>query len=104
LSYSGTSFCLFKDSVQSASTLTISGPVIERAVLVHELGHNLGLVNNGVPMQTPHQDTANGAHDANTGCVMHFSVETSLVSQLLGTVPDQFDAACIADLQAAGGK
>lgn len=104
LSYSGTSFCVFKDSVQSASTLTISGPVIERAVLVHELGHNLGLVNNGVAMQTPHQDAANGAHDVNTGCVMHFSIETSLVSQLLGTVPDTFDAACIADLQAAGGK
>ena len=104
LSYSGSSFCVFKDSMRSAAVGAVTLPVIEGAVLVHELGHNLGLVNNGAPMQTAHQDTANGAHDVDSNCVMHHSIESSLISQILGTVPNQFGANCVQDLQAAGGQ
>lgn len=103
LSYSGSSFCIFKESVDASATLALTSQTIEEAVLVHEAGHNLGLVNNGTPMQTPHQDTANGNHDTDSSCVMHHTIESSLISQLLG-VPNQFGANCVADLQAAGGQ
>ena len=102
LSYSASSFCLFRQSIRDVATLPITEPAIERAVLVHEAGHNLGLVNNGTPMVNNHQGS--GAHDSNSNCVMHHTVETNLVSAITGTIPDQFDAECITDIQANGGK
>ncbi len=52
------------------------GPIVQRYVeqstLVHEIGHALGFVNNGVPMKTNHQDSAHGAHSTNPNCVMYY--------------------------------
>ncbi len=90
--------------MQGSATVLVTGPVIEEAVLVHEAGHNLGLVDNGIPMQTPHKDAQHGNHDSNQNCVMYWAVESSLISQLLGTVPRDYDANCLAELQAAGRK
>lgn len=103
LSYSGSAFCIFKDNIRASAAGLVTEPIIERAVIVHEAGHNLGLVNNGIPMQVAHQDVANGAHDSDSSCVMHYTIETSLIAQILGTVPDQFDQRCIDDMRAAGG-
>lgn len=76
VSLSGTPIiAIFKDVVK-ASASNPNGPVakfIEQSTLVHEIGHALGFVNNGVPMVgTPHQDTAHGAHSTNTNCVMYW--------------------------------
>ena len=53
---------------------------VEQAVLVHEAGHALGLVNNGLPMQSSHEDTvhdpAKRAHCSVDQCVMFWSVNT----------------------------
>lgn len=103
LSYSASSFCVFQETVLANSSRLGRGAV-ERAVLVHEAGHNLGLVNNGIVMQTPHQDVANGPHDVDADCVMHHAIESSRVAQILGAVPDDFCANCIADMRAAGGR
>jgi predicted Zn-dependent protease with MMP-like domain len=40
------------------------------AVLVHEYGHILGLVNSGTPMVEPHEDPESPGHDAISECVM----------------------------------
>lgn len=52
------------------------GPIVQRYVeqstIIHELGHALGFVNNGVPMKTSHQDPAHGAHTTNSSCVMYW--------------------------------
>jgi hypothetical protein len=104
VSHTGSSICMFKESMQGSVTVLITGQVIERAVLVHEAGHNLGLVDNGTPMVVNHEDASHQAHDVDSSCVMFWAVETSLVSQLLGTIPDQFDARCIEDARAAGGR
>jgi hypothetical protein len=92
-------------AIQSLCTLA------EGSVLLHEVGHLFGLVNGGLPMIAPHQDTAHGAHDANASCVMYYESEgTKLVDVLSDrvkrgqTTVSPFDDACLADLAAAQGK
>lgn len=45
---------------------------VEQTTLVHEMGHALGFVNNGVPMAVDHQDREHGAHTTNQDCVMYW--------------------------------
>lgn len=45
---------------------------VEQTTMIHELGHALGLVNNGLAMARDHQDEENGAHCDNDACVMFF--------------------------------
>lgn len=65
---------LFKDVIE-ASGGTVVKKYVEQSTMVHEIGHALGFVNNGVPMVTPHQDTAHGAHTTNSNCVMYWQNE-----------------------------
>lgn len=75
VSLSGTTvIAIFKDVVR-ASGMNPSGPVpkyVEQSTLVHEMGHALGLVNNGVPHSTAHHDSAHGAHCTSSQCVMNW--------------------------------
>lgn len=57
---------------------------MEQSTLVHELGHALGFVNNGVPMAVSHQDSEHGAHTSNPDCVMYWLNEG--VTDLVGFV------------------
>lgn len=68
---------IFKDVIQS-SGISAGSPVakfVEQSTLIHEVGHALGFVNNGVPMATPHQDHAHGAHTTDSNCVMYWQNE-----------------------------
>jgi hypothetical protein len=105
VAYSPSSICIFKDNITAAAPGRLGqfADDVEKAVIVHELGHMLGLVNNGVGMVAPHEDTTHPKHDTNTACVMYYAVEADLQAFLSG-IPNQYDAACIADMQAAGGK
>lgn len=47
----------------------------EQTVLIHEAGHALGLVNNGLPLQSDHHDQEHGAHCTNKDCVMYWANE-----------------------------
>lgn len=79
---------IFKQVVNSTGDNTASGIAtkvyVEQSTLVHEMGHALGLVNNGVTMTSSHQDTSNGKHCTNTTCVMYYANEgtTALVTFL----------------------
>lgn len=76
---------------------------IEAAVLMHELGHLLGLVNITTPMVNNHQ--ANGNHCDNSDCLMNFAVETTDLFSLLVTSPiPELDENCKLDLRDNGGK
>ncbi len=108
LHISGTKImAIFKDVIKS--TTTESNPLVpkyvEQATLVHEMGHALGLVNNGVPMFTPHQDTAHGAHCDKPDCVMYYSNEgaTSMIKFVLNAKDKlsliMFDQQCLNDAQ-----
>ena len=78
---------------------------VETAVLQHEFGHILGLVDNGTPAVQDHLDEANGAHCDVESCLMYFAVRTSdFMNNLTGGNVPELDAQCIQDLQANGGK
>lgn len=107
IAYGSSSMALFEKSVQefSGDVGQPSISTLETAVMDHEFGHILGLVNNGTALQSSHQDTAHGKHCTNTNCLMYFNVETSdVIGNLLGGSVPGLDAACLADLQANGGK
>ena len=78
------------------------------AVLVHEVGHIMGLVNNGIPMVNPHEATSCGGqsdsgHSNNENSVMYCGVNTVGLFGLQ-SIPMEFDADDRRDLCAAGGK
>lgn len=47
----------------------------EAAVWTHEAGHVIGLVNNPLPMATPHEDAEHPGHTSNPDGVMYWSYE-----------------------------
>lgn len=81
---------------------------LERSTLLHEVGHAIGLVNNGMPMTRPHEDAEHERHSNNQNSVMYWAIESSagLRDHLLNdkSIPDTFDADDRADIRAAGGK
>lgn len=49
----------------------VSSQVVEQTALIHEFGHAVGLVDNGLPMVAPHKDVGQRAHCTNPDCVMY---------------------------------
>jgi len=79
---------IFKDIVQSVGGDGGSQRYVEQATAVHELGHALGLVNNGLPMASPHEDADHRAHTSNSDGVMYWAVESSnsILTQILDSI------------------
>lgn len=77
LSINGTSIiAIFKDVVEQSDPIVLNTrKFVEQSTIVHEMGHALGLVNNGVPLTTSHHDSANGAHCSNSDCAMYWANE-----------------------------
>src|SRR4029077_10411107 len=74
-------------------------PAVIATVLVHEFGHELGLV--GIVGTAPNQDPNHPYHSNDPNDVMYWAVETTgvLVGLLGGSPPPtQFDAADLSDL------
>lgn len=98
---------MFKPVIASTGTgLGGSAMNVEQSTLVHELGHALGLVNNGVSLTSQHQDTAHGAHCTNTKCTMYWQNEgtanaVAFAQQAFGGGNDiLFGSECLADIDA----
>jgi predicted Zn-dependent protease len=103
VAYRNTSMALFQKTVQQFSGGLTQPPrtILESTIFLHELGHVLGLVNNGGPMQQNHHDEANGEHCSNGDCLMYFAVETTdFAANLLGGSVPTLDANCSNDLNA----
>lgn len=107
LAYRNTSVVLFGKKIHdnSGAIGQTSRTKLEATVLEHEMGHLLGLVDLGSPMQTPHKDATHGNHCNNQNCLMYYASETTDILGFLitGNIPS-LDANCIADLHANGGK
>jgi predicted Zn-dependent protease len=97
---------VFKDVVKSTGAETnLVTRYMEQATLIHEMGHALGLVNNGVPMTSNHHDADHGAHCTNPNCIMSYSNEGR--SAMLNFVENirtngtiiMYDQACLNDAQ-----
>jgi len=63
---------VFKDVVMNSSSQPTVRRFVEQATLVHEFGHVVGLVDNGVPMVTDHLDPGHERHCINDDCVMYW--------------------------------
>ncbi|MCC5913569.1 MAG: hypothetical protein JJU46_04265 [Balneolaceae bacterium] len=107
IAYYNTSMAIFSETVGSVSG-GIGQPsqaTVESIVLLHEAGHLMGLVNNGVEPQSDHHDEENGAHCDVEECLMYFAVRTTdFFANLFGGSIPELDEFCIEDLQAAGGR
>ena len=95
----GDVLAVFVDNVAGAATPLVSRQAIEDAVLLHELGHVLGLVD--LARNTGRADKEHPGHSSNSGSVMYWAVESSLIGQVIGGPPPRdFDADDLADLKA----
>ncbi len=107
VAYKNTSAVLFGKKINdnSGGLGQASRTKLVATVAEHELGHLLGLVDLGTPMQTGHKDDPHGNHCSNTSCLMYYTSETTDILGFLvtGSIP-VLDANCRADLQANGGK
>lgn len=109
IAYFNTSMAFFGQTIQdySGDPTQPSTEKMEATVFRHEIGHNIGLVNNGTPMVPgqEHQDSANGHHCTEEECLMYYAVETTDYFDNLfdGNIPDLLQY-CNADLEANGGK
>jgi hypothetical protein len=107
IAHFNTSMALFGETIRRASggVGQPSRATVETIVMQHEVGHIIGLVNNGVEMQSDHQDEENGKHCDVEECLMYFAVRTTdFFANLFGGTVPELDEHCIADLQAAGGR
>ncbi|MFT6070013.1 MAG: putative Zn-dependent protease [Bacteriovoracaceae bacterium] len=69
-----TTIAIFKDVVKAITSgeTQDTKTYTEQFTIVHEMGHALGLVNNGVDIRSDHHDAAHGAHCSNSDCVMNW--------------------------------
>jgi len=93
-------FAVFPEQINRASTVPIFASNYERAVLVHELGHLWGLVNINYQSEIAHEDAGHLNHSNNPDSVMYWAVESLSVSDIFaGGPPDEFDDADEADIE-----
>ncbi|HEU5060066.1 MAG TPA: hypothetical protein VFU21_26220, partial [Kofleriaceae bacterium] len=117
IAWSHTHIAIFEETIRDMCAGSALPPLLaarqcrgaELAIWTHEVGHLLGLVDNGLPMEADHRDPDpdHGAHDASDACVMYHAYEGEALFDLIGDqllggggaeVP--FDQACLADLAA----
>jgi|GEM_PF-1731382 len=88
---------IFIDEVAASASPLTGSERIETAVVTHEAGHLLGLVD--LVLHTGRADPQHPGHSTNPGSVMYWAVESNLVSDLLqGGPPTEFDSEDLADL------
>lgn len=107
MAYRNTSVVIYGKAIRKQSSMAgrLTHQELETAVLLHEIGHLLGLVNKGSTLRSDHIDSTYHDHCNNRKCLMYHSVETKNLSTILlkGNIP-VLDSSCIKDLIANGGK
>lgn len=92
-------FAIFPDLIGRLSALLGGRTAVERAVLVHEAGHLLCLVNIGYRSPFDREDAEHPNHSNDRRSVMHWAIETSAIGQLFkGPPPNTFTEQDLADL------
>jgi hypothetical protein len=101
--YRGGSIVVYVDNAEGSGPL-VTDQEVEGYTLVHEFGHMMGLVNNGCPMVSPHEDTTHPSHDTDSDSVMYWQVNISPLGPSIGEPGfAQFGPACVDDVQSFGG-
>lgn len=75
----------------------------EQSVIIHEFGHAMGLVNNGLTPKSDHHDAEHGSHCKENTCVMYYLNEGSndmaefIRNYVTTGDEDLFDSQCLND-------
>lgn len=101
----------FKPAIASTSEASpLVAHFVEQVTLIHEFAHASGLVNNGVPMATDHEDIDHATHCTNPACAMNHVAEAAadakqFVTQYV-TAQDTivFGSECLDDVDAFIGE
>ncbi len=102
IAYSASTDVIFEQVVRDIATPLVPAQSIEEAVVIHEVGHILSLINEGYTSPRKHEDAQHEGHSNNQGSVMYWALDNSGVVQLLGgrtKPPDDYDADDRADLR-----
>jgi hypothetical protein len=102
---------MFAERIAQTCNLPAAGavlcPLAEATVWTHEIGHVIGLVDNGIPMVNDHRDPDHGKHDVSDESVMYWAydgvgVMDVLQARILGNNEDviPWGAECLNDLAA----
>ena len=95
---------IFKPLISSLFLAPHVKEYIEQSVVIHEIGHALGLVKIGLPMTTPHHDDDHEGHCTNTDCVMFWKNEGADIAAFLQNYSRGrrliFGQECVADVTA----
>jgi hypothetical protein len=95
----GDVLAIFPEQLHQAESPLVDFATLEDAVVMHEVGHILGLVD--LARKTGREDKEHPGHSTNRGSVMYWAVESSVVGQVLGGPPPiDFDKADLADIAA----
>jgi hypothetical protein len=92
VAFEATSFAIFPDRIRSGVLSSVNYDRFEEAVVVHELGHLLGLVNL-TSDGAFHEDPEHPGHSRNSESAMYWAVEDISVGNVFrGGPPTTFDA------------
>ncbi len=95
---------VFKPVITSLRWYITIKEYIEQSVVVHEIGHALGLVNAGLPTASAHHDDEHPAHCTNSSCVMYWENESADISSFVQNYYSGkrmvFGSECVADVRA----
>lgn len=96
LAFRASSIAVFEGTIDSDSSLFGDSSAVTTTVMIHEFGHELGLV--GVFGNVPGEDLSHPPHSNDPNDVMYWEVDTTQISLLGATPPTQFDATDMSDL------
>jgi hypothetical protein len=99
LGVTGSSFVVFEQTIRATHESGATTAELEGAVLVHEMGHLLGLVRLGAPLRSAHEDPFSPTHCKTPGCLMQASSSRWTIAGGAG----DYCSACVLDLEALGG-
>ncbi|HYZ93931.1 MAG TPA: hypothetical protein VFA34_16285 [Actinomycetota bacterium] len=102
VAYEASAFAVFQEQIrEAAATPLVPAISIEEAVIVHEMGHVLALVNIGYTSPRNHEDAEHPNHSSNANSVMYWAIDNVGIANLLQgrpTPPNKFDTNDLADL------
>jgi hypothetical protein len=104
VAYSGAAVGILEQEIRDLEQhplFTLSAGEIEKAVIVHEVGHLLALVNQTYKSPRNHEDPEHPGHSSNKQSVMYWAIENAdAISQVFGgSIPTDYDADDRADLR-----
>jgi len=95
---------IFKPVITSLRWFVTIKEFIEQSVVVHEIGHTLGLVKAGLPLTSEHHDDGHPSHCTNSDCVMYWENESADISSYIQNYYSGkrmvFGSECVADVRA----